>query len=253
MNITNGIVEFERSVTPAQYEKKAAKVTLHFTVDEGEELASVMARVADVAHAEVFALLRKPESSAHNDDAAREALQTRRLKEAHALAQDTVRQAGVTVDPRVAAVKTPPAPVVQEVPQENPPATAVSPAPIAVSSLGGPSAPIQEDTLAVTVTDAELTTICQRTTAPVVQEVPQENPTFSTPTVSSIVQITDAELTTICQRTTARMAGPGATKAVIAQFVEQPGMPVRTIPQEKRPAFVAALEALKRDEKVADY
>ncbi len=63
MNITNGVVEFERVVRPADFESKRVKVSLSFAVDDGEDAAVASARVGDMAHVEVFRMLRKAETA----------------------------------------------------------------------------------------------------------------------------------------------------------------------------------------------
>lgn len=61
MNITNGVVEFERVARPADFESKRAKVSLSFAIADGEDAASVSARVGDMAAVEVYRLLARPE------------------------------------------------------------------------------------------------------------------------------------------------------------------------------------------------
>lgn len=49
MVITGGTVEFSRTVKPADYESKGAKVVLSFGIDEGEDTQSVLERVSAIA------------------------------------------------------------------------------------------------------------------------------------------------------------------------------------------------------------
>lgn len=53
MTITNGSVEYERNVRPADFESKKAKVVLSFVIEEGSDPAPVVAKVMDMAVAEV--------------------------------------------------------------------------------------------------------------------------------------------------------------------------------------------------------
>lgn len=53
MTITNGTVEYERTVRPADFESKKAKVSLSFAVEDGSDPAPVVAKVMDMAVAEV--------------------------------------------------------------------------------------------------------------------------------------------------------------------------------------------------------
>ncbi len=78
-----------------------------------------------------------------------------------------------------------------------------------------------------------------------------ENPTVPAAeevsgSASEVVVVTDDALMKACQRTTHRLRDPAPTKAVVREFVEKAGMSVITIPQEKRAAFIEALEALKQ-------
>ncbi len=56
--------------------------------------------------------------------------------------------------------------------------------------------------------------------------------------------VTDDALMKACQRTTARLRDPAPTKATIQKFVDKKGMGVITIRQEKRAAFIKALDAI---------
>ncbi|MGE3279713.1 MAG: hypothetical protein AB7H90_03355 [Alphaproteobacteria bacterium] len=51
--VTNGTIEYGRTVKPADYENKSAKVTLSFAVEEGSDPATVISTVYDIAVAEV--------------------------------------------------------------------------------------------------------------------------------------------------------------------------------------------------------
>ena len=53
MTVTNGAVEYERNVRPADFESKKAKVTLSFVVEDGSDPAAVVAKVMDMAVSEV--------------------------------------------------------------------------------------------------------------------------------------------------------------------------------------------------------
>lgn len=70
------------------------------------------------------------------------------------------------------------------------------------------------------------------------------------PMAEEVAIVTDDALVKACQRTTKRLGGPQHTKDVIAEYVEgyMPGMSVRSIVQEKRAAFIEALDALKSGE-----
>lgn len=62
MTVTNGTVEFERVVRPADFESKRVKVSLTYAIGEDTDAATVAAAVGDMAHAEVMRMLRKPET-----------------------------------------------------------------------------------------------------------------------------------------------------------------------------------------------
>lgn len=62
MNITNGTVEIERQVRPADYESKKVKVALSFAIDEAEKAEQVIEHVASMAHDHVMAALKRVES-----------------------------------------------------------------------------------------------------------------------------------------------------------------------------------------------
>lgn len=49
MNITNGQVEFERVMRPADFESKRAKVVLSFAIADGEDAEAVVANVGEMA------------------------------------------------------------------------------------------------------------------------------------------------------------------------------------------------------------
>ena len=60
--ITNGSVEIERQVRPADYESKKVKVALSFVIDEAEKAEHVIEHVAAMAHDHVMAALKRVES-----------------------------------------------------------------------------------------------------------------------------------------------------------------------------------------------
>lgn len=53
MTVTNGTIEYSRTVRPADFESISAKVVLSFAVEEGSDPAVVVAKVHDIAVAEV--------------------------------------------------------------------------------------------------------------------------------------------------------------------------------------------------------
>lgn len=63
MNITNGTVEIERQVRPADYESKKVKVALSFAIDEAEKAEHVIEHVAAMAHDHVMAALKRVETA----------------------------------------------------------------------------------------------------------------------------------------------------------------------------------------------
>lgn len=150
MTITNGTVELERSVRPADFETRRVRVSLSYTVDDGADPAAITAAVGDMAFAEIWRQLRRSETA----------------RPAASPKEDHQQEHVVAPDPAVP--------------------------------------PVEED--APTITDAHL-----------------------------VAAVTKAR---------GRKISPEQIKGVRDSFVEQVGMSMTTLPQEKRPAFVAALEAL---------
>lgn len=64
MNVTNGIVEYERVVKPADYESKRFKVSLSFAIDDGADAAAATAKIGDLVVAEVHRRLGLPAPAA---------------------------------------------------------------------------------------------------------------------------------------------------------------------------------------------
>jgi len=146
--ITNGTVEFERVLRPADFESKRVKVTLSFAVGDDEDPAAATARVGDMAHAEIFRMLAKKEQAV----------------------------SAVVKPPKV----EPPREVAQENPTTNPdaatadqsiktatPATTTSDPPVVVEPVAPSTAPIGDASPSDIVevanpTDAELQAACQR-------------------------------------------------------------------------------------------
>lgn len=137
MIVTNGTVEYSRTVKPADYESKAAKVTLAFAVDEGEpNPEAVVARVFDMASAEVHRRLGLP------------------VAKAGIISSYDTRPTQEDIDkPREKKVEAAAAP------QPDPTLTPASP-----SHLPEPAAPVTDDPLAITAP----------ATAPLVLDTPVE-------------------------------------------------------------------------------
>lgn len=173
--ITNGVVEFERQLRPADYENKRVKVTLSFAVDDDDDPETAMAVVADMAWAQVFKTLRKPET---------------------ATAAPPAQPA-----PKPAVVK-PPAAVVK-----------MDAAEAAQNAMDG------LDDRAIKQATVE-------------------------PEGSILPLVTDAEIDKVIFGVRGRGVSPEQIKAEIFKATGVVGQSVKTLDQEKRPAFVDAIKAL---------
>lgn len=74
MNITNGTVEIERVLRPADFESKRVKVALSFAIDEAEEAAHVIEHVGQMAHDKLMGMLHRVESRLYGTSPAAAAL-----------------------------------------------------------------------------------------------------------------------------------------------------------------------------------
>lgn len=61
MNITNGTIEFEHPKKIADYEIKRVKVSLSYSLAEGEDEDLALALVSTMVHKQVMDMLRRPE------------------------------------------------------------------------------------------------------------------------------------------------------------------------------------------------
>ena len=175
--VTNGTIEFERQLRPADYENKRAKVTLSFAVDDNDDPATAMAIVADLAWAQVFKTLRKPET----------------------------------------------APVAP--PAQSAPKPAVTKPPAAVKpAVVEPTAPEQPPA--------------------VEQDQREQNSEPQEPEGSILPVVTDQEIDKVIFGARGRGVSPEQIKAEIYKATGVVGQSVKTLDQEKRPAFVETIKAL---------
>lgn len=184
--VTNGSVEIERSLRPADYENKKAKVSLSFAIEEGEDAAAVVERVAAMAHDRVMAMLRRPE----------------------------------TVAPPVATFNG--VPLVKDDESKKPYHGAMPPPAAAQEPTAAPNPPPAAS---------------QNTPA----TVPE---TAATTSAEAAPTITDAQLDTAVFDARGRNVTPEQIKGVILTFTGQPGVSMKALGQEQRPAFLAAIKAL---------
>lgn len=202
--VTNGTIEYERVVRPADFESKRFKVSLSFAIDDGSDPAAATAQVADLAVAEVHRRLgiksvevwKEAEAEADREDGKK-------------------RNATMEIVPTAAdplAITEP----AQAVPEENPPMTAVVEKP--ASEIAATAAPSETDPLAITEPE------------PVAEADISDKP------------LSDKDLHAAIHQAMGHKVANAEVKKVIAEFTGKPGMSVTLVPQEKRRAFVAAMQ-----------
>lgn len=236
MAITNGTAEYERKVKPADYESRGAKLSLSFTIAEGDpnpELA--VAKVYDTVVAEVHRRigLNGPaytERLAETDTAKveikkgpmtvvpgtgpKEAAAVPPVNPSGDVAIAAVRPA---LGPKPVVVE-PPATTAAGVPQANPTSssspTVSTPAP--EPAIGG-----SPDPLAITAPIAD----------PLVLDTP--------------VQITDQDLHAAVHQAIEHKATAMQIRELTAEFTGVVGQSMTTLPQDQRPDFLRRLKELR--------
>lgn len=207
MTVTNGVVEYERVVRPADFESKRAKVSLSFAVEDGSDTASVVAKVMNMAVAEVHRRLGiNVEASG-----AQETVPTR--TEHSALSPEHREKVAENTKKRA---KAPPA----EVPGENPPVTGAATEPSTNAS-------------AATVSAADPAAIGE----------PEEDILLLTNKVEPIVY-TDKDLHAAVQTAIEKKVTATQIRSLTTEFTGNVGQSMTTLPQEKRADFIAKVKAL---------
>lgn len=205
--ITNGTVEYSRRVRTGDFEHKDAKVSLSFAFDPADDADAALKRIGQLA-----------------------------VARAHEMVGDAV-PAGDAVSPPVAAVSMPAVTLAAVVPTTQPAAT---PEPMA-----SPTAMASPSTMAAAPSTIAAPVVMPPVSPASVPASPVEGPK----------EITDADLVHAASSKNAKLLSqyasdtegraqiPNKIHAVVGQFVTPPAG-VRQIPQERRRAFLDALEAL---------
>lgn len=262
--ITNGVVEYERSTKPADYEKRAAKVVLAYNVAEGSDPQETMRRVFEMAVAEVHHRvgLDSPAyatPAGHNEDQVREAMQEKR---------DAAREAGFVTKAELAnAVREAAKPAhslfspehrakvadreaAKVVPQENPTpaasttstgsetassATAAhSPNPFAITAKAVP----QVNPTATPTRAPSQESAATPTSAP--------SPTAATSTSADPVAdgLTDNDLHAVAQQAIEKKVPAQTIRDITGKYAGQQGMTISQIPADKRQAWLDEVRKL---------
>lgn len=235
MQITNGTVEYGRTVKPADFESKVAKVSLNFAVAETETNPdAVIAKVFDMAMGEVHRRLGL------NGPAYTQRMVETPTAQVEKPAAQVVKLSAAEVNglsgkgaaaapqsnPTVAPPKTAPNGATNADPLNMAPSSPVTPAsstgasPTAASSVAPAPAPVA-DPLAIVPT----------ATAPVDTSKP--------------VTITDNDLHAAVHQAVERKVSPAQVRELTAEFTGVVGRSMTTIDQEKRAEFIARVKELK--------
>lgn len=256
--ITHGTVEFNRRLNTGDYSHKDAKVTLSFTVNEGDDIAAVTAYVGTVALAQAMVMVG--ESGTATTLEPEKAKRTRKAAEVTIPASPLPPNAGAPAAPPSVALVPPSAPVAGPVAPIAPPASV----PVAPSSPGTATGPALNAAgqpvvhpLPVAAPIAPVVAppgptppvpVAPPTTPVAPAPVPAATPAApaASPAVPANGEISDATIGNTIYQTLERLepaTGPGKVTELLRRYIAAPGRAV-DLPQSHRPQFLTELGAL---------
>ncbi len=231
--ITNGTVEYERSVKPDDDETRGARVMLSYRVAEGSDPEAVMAQVFDMAAREVHrqvGLSINP-TPYWAPAVALDAGDT--LKTAPAVPQEnpTMKPDASSATNAAPGVSTP-----AQAATGGPKDAAVTPGPTATKTAS-PSNPFAITAPAVPQENPSAPTV--DATSP---SAPTSNSSFPAPTIPD--GLTDQDLHAVAQQAIEKKVKPQDIRDITAKYAGQMGMTISQLPVENRAAWLADVRAL---------